>query len=147
VSKCLSPLANDNSLWRPICERCVDEPPLPHEPSCKEHVRDEHLHRLQCEALLWLMQVEEKRRRYRARLRKLKQIFLPLVQGVFVLFLLFWPGEPSSRGSEPAASGSRTSGGSGSAAGGASCADVQYQYSGTWHSRHALSPTVRVAAA
>jgi hypothetical protein len=125
-------LVNEDALWRPICG-CGRAPSLGLELTCQEHVRDKHLHQLQCEALLWLIRDEENRRRQRARLRKLKQIFLPLLQSVFVLCLLFaWEEERPHVG---AAGGSKAAGG-----------DVFYQFA-VWDPQHALSPTVRAAAA
>lgn len=121
-------LTDEDVLWRPICG-CGRAPSLGLELTCKEHVRDKHLHRLQCEALLWLIRDEENRRRQRARLRKLKQIFLPLLQSVFVLCLLFWPWE-EERPHVGASGGNK---------------DVCYQYA-VWDAQHALSPTVRAAA-
>lgn len=125
-------LTDEDALWRPICG-CGRAPSLGVGLACKEHVRDKHLHVLQCEALLWLIRDEEHRRRQRARLRKLKQVFLPLLQSVFVLCLLFWPWE-EERPHVGAAGGGKAARG-----------DVCYQYA-VWDSQHALSPTVRAAA-
>lgn len=128
----MNSLADDNSLWQALCGcNCAVSPGA--EPCCKEHVRDEHLQRLQCEALLWLMKLEERRRVHQARLRKIKQLFLPLLQTAFVLIVLFWPWEPAPKASDAAKPVHQ------------SCGEVQYQYA-QWDQRHALSPTVRSAA-
>lgn len=142
MSKSFNTLADDGTLWRAICgcglSRAAGAPGAHGAAAdaccsdCKEHVRDDHVQRLQCEALLWLMQLEERRRRHQARLRKLKQLFLPLLQTAFVLLVLLWPWETAPSGPGAAKPAKQPP-----------C--VQYQYA-TWDGRHALSPTVRAAA-
>jgi len=133
VSKGLSGLADDNSLWRGVCG-CSALPlgeGVGEGSCCKEHVRDKHLHRLHCEALLALVKLEERRRRHRARIRKLKQLVLPLLQTAFVLILLFYapaPGKPDSGKSAQQQTG-----------------EVLYQYA-NWEPGHVLSPTVQSAS-
>jgi hypothetical protein len=132
VSKSLNEIADDNSLWRAVCG-CSAHTALPRAEGscCKEHVRDEHLHRLHCEALLALMKLEERRRRHRARMRKLKQLILPLLQTAFVFLLLFYA--PAPGGGESAKPAQQTG-------------EVIYQYA-NWEAGHLLSPTVQSARA
>lgn len=133
MSKCVNSLADDSSLWQAACG-CNVQAELGVDACCKEHVRDDHLQQLQCEALIRLMRREERRRLHQARWRKLKQLFLPLLQTAFVLIVLFWPWDPA-----PKASGASKPDAQ------APCGEVHYQYA-TWDPRHALSPTVRSAA-
>lgn len=147
VSKSASEVAEDDSIWRSLCA-CGRPPSLGG--CCKEHVRDEHLRRKQCEQLFRLLQAEERRRRTRARLRKLKQLLLPLLQGVFVLFLFFFPWADND-GSTTLDSHAARAGAGGSPARAAGCGSrgagaVRFQY-GAWHARHELSPTIRAASA